>query len=158
MQNNKLYPILGLALCLFASHAHANDVKKLIEARQGIMKLNAVYMDILGDMVKGERPYNAKQAQDAAQNLSALAKLKQGALWRPGTSSTDEGLEGLTRARAELWQNRQEVAELYAELTLTTEKLVKNAGWSLDTMEESFKDVAPVCRSCHKKYREKPRQ
>ena len=148
--------ILGLCLSLVAGHVGALDTDELIAARQGAMKLNAVYMDILGDMVKGQRPYNRKQAQAAADNLRALASLQQGALWRPGTSNADRGLAELTRARPELWQNRREVTELDNELSAAVEQLAKNAGWSLDTMEESFRDVASVCRSCHKKFREKP--
>ncbi len=156
-KKSNLIVLICTGLGLLMGQALASDAKELIEARQGIMKLNAVYMDILGDMVKGERPYNQIRAQAAADNLLLLAKLKQGALWRKGTSNSDKGFEDLTRARSELWDNRQEVGELYAELTATAEKLVKNAGWSLDTMEESFRDLAPVCRTCHKRYREKPR-
>ena len=143
-----------ITLAILMSHnAFAIDVEELIEARQGYMKLYGVNMDILGDMVKGRTRYDAKIAQNAADNLFALAKMKNAALWPPGSSLADQGLKDKTWAKPEIWSNQREVSEKHAQLTQSIETLAGNAGWSLDSMEDSLRTVGDRCKGCHKKYR-----
>ena len=79
MKTNRL--IIGFILfasALITTNAQALDREELIEARQGLMTLYGVNMDILGDMIRDKRPYDKKVAQMAADNLLALASMKNG--------------------------------------------------------------------------------
>jgi cytochrome c556 len=115
-------------------------------------------MDLLADMVKGKTRYDRKLAQDAADNLLALARLNNGRLWPQGSGLNTPALKDLTRARPGIWKNRADVSALHAELAQALEVLVKNAGWSIDSLEESFADVAAACKACHDDYRARPQR
>ena len=144
-----------VVLAAFSSSAMAFDNEDLIEARQGLMNLYAVNLDLLGEMIRGNIPYDQKRAQSLADNLFALASMNSSALWRRGTSLADDGMRGKTAAKPELWQNRGDVSQRYIELTTALEVLAKNAGWSVDALEENIGDVNISCKSCHREYRAK---
>ena len=73
-KNKTLLPPMMLAFMLFSPHALAVDSSELIEARQGLMKLYSVNMDVIGEMLHGVKPYNKKTAKEAADNLLALSR------------------------------------------------------------------------------------
>ena len=144
------------ALCmLFTGNALAIDAEDLVEARQGLMKLYAINMDLLGDMIRGNIRYSQKRAQAIADNLLALSRMNNAALWKSGTSIADRGMRGRTSARPEIWQNRGDVSERYQQLAMSLEALAKNAGWSVDALEENIADVNAACKGCHRQYRAK---
>lgn len=140
---------------LLSGNALAFETDDLVEARQGLMKLYAINMDLLGEMIRGNIRYDQKKAQYLADNLYALAKMNNSALWKRGTSMVDHGMKGKTWARPELWQNREDVSYLSSQLTATLEVLSKNAGWSVDALEENIGDVNAACKECHQDYLEK---
>ena len=119
------------------------------------MKLYAVNMEILDDMISGRIPYDRKQAQAAANNLFALTQMNNGLLWPRGSSLADPGLRGKTRAKPETWQNVQDVALWHKDLEQAAELLAKNAGWSVDSLADSFDGVSTACDGCHQDYRAK---
>lgn len=154
MNKIKRLKFILIALAVMVStNSFAAEVEDLIEARQGFMKLYGFNMDTLGDMIRGRTRYDKKSAQDAANNLLALAKMNNAALWPRGSSLADRGLRDKTMAKAELWINRQEVSSLHAELTQAMEILAGNAGWSLESLEDSIRGVNSACKDCHKKFR-----
>lgn len=156
MQNLSGLKSLLLALSLLISgNAIAVDNEDLIEARQGLMKLYGVNMDILNAMIRGNFPYDQKKAQSIAENLYALTKMNHAPLWRRGTSQADRGMQNQTSAKPELWQNQADVSDRHAQLIQAAEVLAKNAGWSVDALEENIGDVNRTCKGCHKKYRSK---
>ena len=133
----------------------AADKEELVEARQGLMMLYGVNMQVLTEMTQNERPYNKQIAQSAADNLLALSKMKTGALWPEGTSSTDEGYAGKSSAKTEIWQNRDRIANLQNKLISKVEVLVKDAAWSLEYLQDGVMDVSDACKACHKEFRAK---
>lgn len=150
-----LQSILAALTMLLSTNALAIDVEELIEARQGLMKLYAINVDLLGDMIRGSIRYDQKKAQYIANNLQALASMNHSALWPRGSSLADRGLGDKTSAKPDIWRNRQDVSQYALELATATEVLAKNAGWSVDALEENIKDVNLACKGCHRKYRAK---
>ncbi len=140
---------------LCSGNALAIDIDDLVEARHGLMNLYAVNIDLLGEMIRGNLPYDQKKAQALADNLLALSRMDASPLWKRGTSMADPGMRGKTSAKRELWTNRQEVSELYAELQAAVEVLAKNAGWSVDALQENIAGVNAACKGCHRKFRSK---
>ena len=149
----KKFKIFVTSLCvLFSANAFSADLEDLIESRQAVMKLYAVNIDYLGDMIRERIPYNKKAAQDAADNLMALAKLHTYILWPQGSGLDNPQLKGKTAAKPEIWQNKQEVTLLQQDLVAALEVLVYNASWSLEGVSNSIKDVNRACVTCHNKY------
>ena len=75
---NKLTVIL-IASTLFAmtgTSALAADVEDIIKARQSFMQVYKFNLGLVGNMAKGKTEYNAETAQNAADNLLALSKMK----------------------------------------------------------------------------------
>ena len=151
-------PILASMLfitALASGSAQASDREELIEARQGVMTLYGINMDILGDMIRGRRAFDKQLAQDSADNLLALARMKNGMLWPRGSSLADPGMRDMTSAKPEIWQNTGDVSQRHADLTAALENLAKNAAWSVDALEEAISDVNSACKGCHREYRSK---
>jgi cytochrome c556 len=152
---SKLKFIVVTLSVLISTSAFAVDMDSLVKARQGIMRLYGVNMDLLGDMIRKKIPYNQKQAQQAADNLVALSKMNHSGFWPLGSSLADQGMKGKTSAKPEIWIHKQEVTEHNRELTDALAALAGNAGWTLRSLKENMPDVNAACRGCHKKFRAK---
>jgi len=156
MKNKKvLISSLMMAFMLFSPYTLAIDSSELIEARQGLMKLYSVNMDVIGEMLHGVKPYNKKTAKDAADNLLALSKLKQGVLWPTGTGTASKSLGSMTSAKPEIWIQKEKVAQRQNDLVEALEVLSRDAGWSARSLEDGIEAVVQACKGCHKDYRAK---
>ena len=147
--------LLTAALFLTASNAMAVDNEELIEARQGLMKLYSVNMDILTEMTQRTQPYNKNTAKAAAGNLLALARLDVSTLWPEGTSLADTGFEDKTSAKPDIWTDRDKIKKHQQKLITTLEKLAKDAAWSQEYLDYALRDVGDACKACHKNFRAK---
>jgi cytochrome c556 len=155
MKKIKNIMILGFVLILTSPGAMAADKEELIEARQGLMKLYDVNMEILYDMISRKQPYDKNKAKATANNLLALSKLEMGSLWPIGTSVEDKGFENLTAAKPDIWLQKEQVAQEHDKLVKSLEVLANDAAWSLEYLRDAFNDVGDNCKSCHKSYRAK---
>jgi cytochrome c556 len=155
VNKNTLMSLIMTSLVLFSPAAFAVDSSELIEARQGLMKLYSVNMDVLGEMLRRIQPYDKKTAKDAADNLLALSRLKQGALWPTGTGLASKSLGNNTSAKPEIWIQKEKVAQKQKDLVTALEVLSRDAGWSLRNLEDSITAVNKACKGCHKDFRAK---
>ncbi|NNJ92888.1 MAG: cytochrome c [Gammaproteobacteria bacterium] len=153
LNKNTLMSLIMAAFMLFSPAAFAVDSSELIEARQGLMKLYSVNMDMLGEMIRRIQPYDKKKAKDAADNLLALSRLKQGALWPTGTGLASKSLGTKTSAKPEIWIQKENVAQKQKDLVAALEILSRDAGWSLRNLEDSITAVNKACKGCHKDFR-----
>ena len=151
----KIMMLLAVVTFLLSSSTWAVDNEELVEARQGLMKLYSVNMDLLGEMTRRIEPYNKNTAKAVANNLLALSKLEIGALWPEGTSLADKGFEDKTLAKPDIWEKRDKISQHQKKLVTSMEKLAKDAAWSLEYLDDALKDVSDACRSCHKDFRAK---
>ena len=152
---NRLKSLVIATILFFSPFAFAVDSSELIEARQGLMKLYSVNMDVLGEMLRREKPYNKKTAKDAADNLLALSRLKVEALWPTGTGSASKSLGSMTSAKPEIWIQKEKVAQKQKDLIAALEVLSRDAGWSARSLEDSIQAVNKACKGCHNDFRER---
>ena len=155
MIKNTLMSLIMAAFLFSSPFAWAVDSSELIEARQGLMKLYSVNMDILGEMIRRIQPYNKKTAKDAADNLLALSRLKLGTLWPTGTGLASKSLGDKTSAKPEIWIQKEKVAQKQKDLIAALEILSRDAGWNLRDLEDGMKAVDKACKGCHKDFRAK---
>ena len=144
--------LLGLATFV----TFAQDVSKFenqIEARQSFMRVYAFNLGLLGSMAKGETPYDAQQAIDAAENLLANAKMKNSAMWPAGSDAGAPGLDGVTGAKAVIWSSFPEVGEKRQALTDALAEMVSVAGNGLDAVRSNMGAVGNGCKGCHEAFR-----
>lgn len=140
---------LAVALSFGAGLSSAQDAA--IEARQSLMQLQAFNLGQLGAMAKGEMPYDAEQAQVAADNLVALARLDQSAMWPQGSDSfaTDK-----TRAKPAIWDNFPDLMEKGQDLVKASAAMQEVAGTDLDALRSQMEQLGKACGACHEDYRE----
>lgn len=144
--------LLGLAaLAAFAQEKSTFETQ--IEARQSFMRVYAFNLGLLGSMAKGETPYDAQRATDAAENLLANAKMKNGAMWPAGSDEDAPGLAGVTRAKAVIWSSFPEVGEKHQALTDALTEMVAVAGDGLDAVRSNMGAVGNGCKGCHEPFR-----
>ncbi|WP_020682264.1 c-type cytochrome [Marinobacterium rhizophilum] len=140
---------------LGSSGAFAQDVEKIIEARQSLMHLYAFNLGTVGEMAKGNTEYDAQLAATAAQNLLALAQMNSDRLWPQGSSKVDPGLEDTTRALPEIWTTMPKLSEKHTDLTTALETFATVAGKDLASLRGGMKAVGDGCKGCHQDFRAK---
>lgn len=124
-----------------------------IDARQSLMHVYRFNLGMLGAMAKGEMPYDAAQASDAANNLLAASKMRNGAMWPAGSDMSAAGLEGVTWAKPEIWSNMSDVGEKSRALTAALETMAAVAGDGLDAVRSNMGAVGDGCKGCHEPFR-----
>ncbi len=140
----------AIALSVAAQVGFAADPEPFaneIKARKAVMQIQAFNLGTLGAMVKGQIPYDAKVAQDAADNLNAAVNMKNGAMWPEGS---DLGALGArTRAKPEAWTMYPKVAEQSMALKEAAAKMAAEAGNGLDAVKANMKAIGQSCGGCH---------
>jgi cytochrome c556 len=139
--------------CLAAAPLVAQDLtpeqQNAITARKAHMGLYSFYLAPMGQMVQGNRDYDAEIAAAAAQNLAAMAAIDQSAFWVDGTDSdaTD------TRARPEIWSDPDGYMTVKQNMADVTAALAAVAGDGLEAMQAAFGPVGQSCGACHQNFR-----
>jgi cytochrome c556 len=136
-----------VAVTLGASIAIADQDP--IAARRALMKANGDEAKAGVAMIKGEAPFDLAKAhkifatfEDAAQKMPELF---------PDTSKTG----GDTAARAEIWQNLDDVKARFAKFAADAKAADADVK-DLDTFKASFGTIGKNdCGGCHEKYRVK---
>lgn len=126
------------------------EVPPAVEARQGQFQIMALNIGVLGNMARGNAPYDAAQAQAAANNLVAISSIDQSFHWPAGTDN--EVLEG-TRALPVIWENLGDVVSLWGDFGTASVQLAAVAGDGLEAVQGAIGPVGESCGACHDTYR-----
>ncbi|MFK7891068.1 MAG: cytochrome c [Granulosicoccus sp.] len=152
--------LLGLAIAgamLGASVlAQADDGPhdKAIKARQAMFQLYGFNFGMLNAMAKGDMPYDADIAAEAANNLAAASSLGQSQMWPAGSDNETDG-NARTRALPAIWNDFAGVSEKGKAMVTAVAALVPAAGDGLDALQGVIGDVGASCKGCHDDYRAK---
>lgn len=151
--------LLGAALAIAGASTLAlaadHPFKKEIDARQGLMQIASFHVGVLAAMAKGERPYDAKLAAAAANNINLAAMVDQMALWPEGSDLSNAALAGKTAAKPEGWLNMSDVTKKHDAWASAAAGLAKVAGNGLDALKPAVGEVGKACKACHDDYRQK---
>ena len=146
---------LFIAASLFAGLAQAQNVEKAIKARKGLMQVYAFNLGIVGAMAKGKTEYNAEMAQNAADNMLAIAKMKNGPMWPQGSGNDHIEFGEMTRALPEIWSTYPAIADKGKDMAAALTAFSAAAGNGLDSLRGAMGDVGDGCKGCHKDFRAK---
>jgi cytochrome c556 len=135
-----LTSVLGISLAF----AQANPIKE----RQAIMEANGKSMKTASDMAKGEKPYDAAAAGAAMKAIHDSVD-KFVSLFPEGTEKGGE-----TRAKAEIWKNKQDFTDWGKQLKEDATKAQAAAAGGLESFKTVVADMGKTCGGCHKDYRE----
>lgn len=124
---------------------------KIIEARQGYMKLVGWEAGPLFGMAKGDIEYNADVAKTHAANLHHLTKYTIMSLFPPGTSNEEE--KGKTRTLKKAWDDPDGFKKAFEDWFAAVDNLNAQAGNGKDALAAAVGGLGKSCAGCHKPYR-----
>ncbi|SEF67702.1 c-type cytochrome [Jhaorihella thermophila] len=145
----------AVAIAFSAPMALAQDGPSAQEkARQGMMRIMALNMGVLGGMAKGEVTYDAARAQKAADTLVAVSMIDQSNLWPEGTDN-DSSMH--TGALAAIWEKPDDFAKAWMAFGEAAKGLQAAAGNGREALGPAMGGAGKSCKGCHEMFRAKPK-
>jgi cytochrome c556 len=141
----RLLGLVVLACVLGAGIAIAAE--NPIKERKELMKGNGDAAKGVTAMLKGEKPYDAKDAEMAMNTINASI-VKFVTLFPKGSETGGE-----TAAKPEIWTSKAEFDEIAKHLDAATAKAAAAAPSGLDGFKTAMADVGKNCKACHEKFR-----
>lgn len=136
-----------LSLNIGALWAAGVKPEDAIEYRQSVYTLIKWNFAPIGAMVKGEIPYDAAAVARHTAFLETLSKM-------PLEGFTPGSDVGKTKAKPDIWKNRQEFEKLMSDFQEQVIKLDQAAGsGNQAAVKEQFGATAKSCKNCHDKFR-----
>lgn len=153
MSNAKSKFILaGAAVCAALlsplAISHFDDKAMPQSYRQSYFALMAANFGPLVASVKGEIPWDQAKVERWADDLATLAELD---LMRGFVDGSDKGT---TRAKPEIWQNKEDFTSKLDELAIALEALDEVApSGDKALIAEAVGNAGKACKACHDDYK-----
>jgi cytochrome c556 len=152
-QRNTILAIItlaGLALSPLAI-SHYDDKEVHQSYRQSWFAMLAVNFGPMVAMVKGEIPWEEMQMAGYADQLAALTTLD---VMRGFAGGSDKGT---TRAKPEIWKNKEDFESRMNDLTKAVNALqiVANEGTDRKAIAAQVRATGKACKACHDDYKSK---
>ncbi|MCB1363931.1 MAG: cytochrome c [Rhodobacteraceae bacterium] len=122
------------------------------KARQGMMRIMALNMGVLGGMAKGEMPFDAAKAQGSADTLVAVSGIHQGNLWPQG-SGMDDSMT--SEALGTIWEKPQEFASDWSAFGEAASGLQAAVAGGQAALGPAMGKAGKACSGCHETFRKK---
>lgn len=120
-----------------------------VEFRQGIYKVIGWYNHALGDMVKGDAPYDKDTFARGATIIATLSKAAPDA-FPPGSDVGD------TRAKPEIWSDPAKFKTAMENFQKEAAKLAETAQTGdVGAIKSQFGNLGKACKACHDDFRKK---
>jgi len=121
-----------------------------IAARRALMKSDGQSSGLLFKMAKGDVPFDAARAVEAAIAVSNAGH----------TFATefdkyfpDSSKSGDTHAAPALWDNKDDVKKIFLALEADAKAIAEAAPKGADAFKAAFGPLGGDCKSCHEKYK-----
>ena len=130
--------------------SHWKDGEEMQSYRQSYFTLLAMNFGPMGAMLKGDMPWDEEKLVMFAEDVAALATIDV-------TRAFPEGSDkGTTRAKPEIWENKDDFMAKYKDLTDSTPALVAAAkSGDRSAIAEAVRNTGGKCKACHDEYKAK---
>lgn len=137
------------AACLPMQTVAESTTEKAVRARQSAYHVMGQQMGLINATLKGDLAFDKPSLKLRAQALDTLGRLV-GENYPAGSDKGD------TKAKPEIWKDRQRFKEFALASQEETAKLVQavDAG-SLDALKEAYGAVSKSCKTCHDEFKVK---
>ena len=130
--------------------SHFNDKEVQQSYRQSWFALVALNFGPMASTAKGEIPYNQQMMEGWANDLAALTTLN---VMRGFADGSDQGT---TRAKPEIWQNKEDFESKLGDLKDAVANLQKTvASGDQKAVAEQVGATGKTCKACHDEYKSK---
>ncbi len=142
--------VIFMAVAATVVNAKFNKAEDAIRYRQAVMTLIGQNFGSMGQVVKGEQPYDQTSFAEEAAVLEMLAKLPWEAFLYP------ESDRGKTKLESKALKNKEDFMQAGRKLEDETARLAavaKTGG--LDAIKAQFGVTAQTCKGCHGEFKSK---
>ena len=140
--------IIFMAVAATAVNATFNKAQDAIRYRQAVMTLIGQHFGSMGQVVKGEQPYNQTSFAEEATVLEMLSKMPWDAFLYP------ESDRGQTKLKPKALKNQDDFMQAARKLETETAKLAADAKTGdLDPIKAQFGATAKTCKDCHGEFK-----
>jgi cytochrome c556 len=143
--------IVFLIAAFFAVTGAALAQDNPIKQRQDLMKGNGDAMKLVGEMLKGEKPYEADAAAKALTKISG--SMDEFPTLFPESSKPTPDVK--TDAKPNIWEDMADFKAKAEEVKTASAKAAEAAAGGLDSLKGAIGAVGKGCKGCHEEYRVK---
>jgi cytochrome c556 len=146
----KILLLLTFLLTPFISLASSiEDAGQAVRYRQSAYFLIRMNTDPLAQMMMGKTEFDAEKFRHYAERVAMLARF-------PTDGFEQNWLEGKTKAKKEIWENKADFDDKMQTFVDATEAMASiSKKGTKSEMFNAFKKMGKACKACHKKYRYK---
>jgi cytochrome c556 len=142
---------LGFCACATVALAH-KGATGVVKERMDLMERQKDDVKIIGNMAKGQTPFDAAKAAEAASDIGVTAK-KIAELFPEGsTGGESEALPAIWEKWDRFTANAEDLESAAAALVSALDDS-ENQDW-----KAAFKKVGKACKSCHEDFRAKKKK
>jgi cytochrome c556 len=148
----RVYALVAIASLMLSPLAvsHLDDKQIAQSYRQSYFAMIAANFGPMAAMVKGEMPWDEQMMAASADQLAALANLDVMRGFRDGTE------KGTTRAKPEIWENREDFQKKMEGLRQAADNLkVAANGTDRKAIAQQVGETGKACKACHDDYKAK---
>ncbi|MDO6731084.1 cytochrome c [Marinovum sp. 2_MG-2023] len=146
----KLVTLVAATAILAGTAATAQDYKKEIKARQGLMQVIALNLGTLGAMAKGQMEYDAAVATAAGESLQGVSMVHFASLFPEGS---DGGMIDGTTAKDSIAADVDGFNAKWEAFGLAATKAATEAGNGQEAVGPILGALGATCSDCHKSFR-----
>ncbi len=128
----------------------ASPAEEAAGARKGVMHLFTFDASVLGGMIKGDIPYDAKTAAAAAGNLAKLSSMDMSLMFPEGS---DNSKVEKSHALPAIWAEKDKFLAGFTALNAAAGEMVTASAGGVDAMKPVMGKIGAACGACHKAYR-----
>lgn len=129
-----------------AAFAHSGVMNPAVMARMDAMSSIGAQVKVLGQMAKGEKPFDKQAAQKAAAQIAKHAS-DTPALFKANESDPK------SEAKPEIWENFQDFTKKSEDLADIAGELSNSLSTKGD-LTSALRRLGANCKSCHTDYRQ----
>lgn len=145
--------VVGVAALLgtvgFAALAFADDAD-VIKARRALMKANGDGAKVIGAMLEGKTPFDAKAATDALTNMVAAGHGYGADFYK---NFTDGSKTGDTKASPDIWTNKDDFVTKAKVFEADASAALASVATGGDAFKAAAGKMFHNCKGCHEKYK-----
>ncbi len=140
--------IIFMAVAVTAVNAKFNKAQDAIRYRQAVMTLIGQHFGSMGQVAKGDEPYNQTSFAEEAAVLEMLSKMPWDAFMYP------ESDRGKTKLKSKALKNKDDFMQAARKHESETAKLAATAKTGdFNAIKAQFGATAKTCKGCHGEFK-----
>lgn len=133
-----------------AALSHLNPDAFAVSYRQSLFAILGANFGPMSSMIKGEIPWDDDRFKRFAADLAMASRLDFARGFPDGSQS------GQTRAKPEIWDNKDDFAAKFTDLREEAKNLAEAANdGNKKTILAQFQKTGGACKACHDEYKSK---